>query len=169
MALLTLSTTVYNHGMNIRIITLGKLKESYWREAEQEYLKRLSAFSKIEIIELKEESFSEKDLPEQIKLKEAEKILKILTKDDFVITLDEHGSSYSSLEFSSKLNSWIVANSNLTFIIGGPLGLDASILSRANAKLSLSKMTFTHQMIRTFLLEQIYRGFMIVNKRKYHY
>lgn len=155
--------------MNLRIITLGKLKESFWRDAEKEYLKRLSAFAKIEILELKEESFSENDSPTMIKKKEAEKILKHLTKDDFVIVLDAQGKSYASEEFSTQLTSWTLAHSTITFLIGGPLGFDDSILARANAKLSFSRMTFTHQMIRIFLLEQLYRANMIANKRKYHY
>lgn len=153
----------------LTIMTLGKLKEAYWQSAEQEYLKRLSAFTKLEIIELKEESFAENDSPIAIKKKEAEKILKHLSKDDFVIALDGHGTSYSSEEFSTQLTQWSTHSQNITFIIGGPLGLDNSILARANTKLSFSKMTFTHQMIRIFLLEQIYRGYMIANKRKYHY
>ncbi len=155
--------------MSIRILTLGKLKEAYWQSAEQEYLKRLSAFTKLEIIELREEAFSEKDSPENIKKREAEKLLKQLDKDDFVIVLDAHGKSYSSEEFSQQLTNWSIQQSNIIFIIGGPLGLDESILQRASAKLSFSKMTFTHQMIRVFLLEQIYRGYMIAAKRKYHY
>ena len=155
--------------MNLRILTLGKLKEAYWQSAEQEYLKRLSAFTKLEIIELREEAFSEKDSPENIKKREAEKLQKQLSKEDFVIVLDAHGKSYSSEEFSQQLTNWSIQQSNITFIIGGPLGLDDTILQRASAKLSFSKMTFTHQMIRVFLLEQIYRGYMIAAKRKYHY
>ncbi len=155
--------------MTIRLITLGKLKESYWREAEQEYLKRLLPFVTIEIMELKEETLSENDSPENIKHKEAEKILKHLSKDDFIITLDSHGKSYSSEEFATQLTQWTTKSPNLTLIIGGPLGLDPSILTRANARLSLSKMTFTHQMVRIFLLEQIYRAYMIAGKRRYHY
>lgn len=155
--------------MNIRILTLGKLKEAYWQAAEQEYLKRLSAFAKLEIIELKEESFAENDSPVAIKKKEAEKIFKHLSKDDFIITLDARGKSYSSEEFSQQLTQWTTHSQHVIFIIGGPLGLDDSILARTNAKLSFSKMTFTHQMVRIFLLEQIYRGYMIAAKRKYHY
>ncbi len=151
---------------------LGKLKESFWVEAEKEYLKRLSAFSKIEIVELREEAFSEKDSAENVKKKESEKILKLISNDDFVVALDEHGKEYSSVRFSSELMKWLeqgVSRGTLTFVIGGPLGLDESILRRANAKLSFSQMTFTHQMVRIFLLEQIYRGYMISAGRKYHY
>ena len=153
----------------LTIITLGKLKEAYWQEAEKEYLKRLSAFTKLEIIELKEESFKENDSPTAIKKKEAEKILKHISKDDFIIALDAHGASYSSEEFSTQLTQWSTSSQNIIFVIGGPLGLDDTILQRASAKLSFSRMTFTHQMVRIFLLEQIYRAYMIANKRKYHY
>lgn len=158
--------------MNIRILTLGKLKEPFWRDAEQEYLKRLSAFAKVDVVELREEAFSEKDSVENVKKKEAEKMLKHISQDSFLVVLDEHGKSYSSVEFSGELSKWLTQAASagtLTFVIGGPLGLDDIILARANAKLSFSKMTFTHQMVRVFLLEQVYRGYMIAAKRKYHY
>ena len=152
--------------MHIDLICLGKLKEKFWREAETEYLKRLSAFAKINIHELKEESFSEKDSAEIIKKKEAEKILSVLKKQDgLIIVLDEHEKQFSSIAFAGQIKP----AGKLTFIIGGPLGLDESILKTANLKLSLSSMTFTHQMARVFLWEQIYRAMMINNNRKYHY
>jgi len=158
--------------LNIHIIVLGKLKESYWREAEAEYLKRLTPYAKIKIHELREESFSEKDKSEMIKAKEAEKIKNELEKikADFIIALDEQGSQFSSEQFAKKINDLTGQSfKNITFIIGGPLGLDETVLKIAGLKLSFSKMTFTHQMIRVFLLEQIYRGQMILNNRKYHY
>lgn len=158
--------------MKITIITLGKLKEFFWREAEAEYLKRLQAFAKLEIVEIKEESFTEKDKPEAIKQKEAEKITNILnkTKDTFIICLDEHGQQYSSINFSKQFNNLTMQPyNNIIFIIGGPLGLDKTILQKSNLLLSLSSLTFTHQMVRIFLLEQIYRAYMINENRKYHY
>lgn len=152
--------------IHINIIAVGKLKEKFWREGEAEYLKRLSAFAKITIHELKEESFGEKDSPDMIKKKEAEKIISILKKQDgLIIVLDEHGQQFSSTAFADKIKP----AGKLTFIIGGPLGLDESILKTANLKLSLSSMTFTHQMARVFLWEQIYRAMMINSGRKYHY
>lgn len=155
--------------MKITILTLGKLKESFWRSAEAEYLKRLQAFTKLEIVELKEESFTEKDKPEAIKQKEAEKIKSIISKikDTFIICLDEHGQQYSSKEFSNL--SIFKSLNHLIFIIGGPLGLDPSILKLSNLTISLSSLTFTHQMVRIFLLEQIYRAYMIKENRRYHY
>ncbi len=158
--------------LRLKLICLGKLKENFWREAEKEYLKRLQVFAKVEIIELKEESFDEKIPTEIIKLKEAEKIKKALDKikDAFVIVLDEHGKQFSSIAFSKYLFEVAVrGNGDFVFVIGGPLGLDESILKIANLKLSFSSFTFTHQMIRVFLFEQIYRAMMIEGGRQYHY
>ena len=158
--------------LHLNLIVLGKLKETYWQEAEAEYLKRLQNWAKINIYELREESFSEKDKPEQIKQKEVEKIITTLhkIKDGFVIVLDEHGKSFSSIKFADQLNQLSNQQINqLTFVLGGPLGLDESILKIANLKLSLSSMTFTHQMARVFLWEQIYRAMTINNSRNYHY
>lgn len=157
---------------NIHIICLGKLKETYWQEAEAEYLKRLSPYFKIQIHELREESFDEKNPIEMIKEKEAKKIQEALEKikDSFIICLDEHGKQFSSVDFNKTITQSTTQQfNNLTFIIGGPLGLHESILKLAKLKLSFSQMTFTHQMVRIFLLEQIYRSSMIVAGRKYHY
>lgn len=156
---------------NITILTLGSLKEKYWTEAEAEYIKRLSPYAKIEIKELKEESFTDKNNIEVIKEKEAQKLENILEKKDtYLIVLDGRGKQLNSPElakhFTQLFNNQI---SNITFVIGGPLGLDDSILELADFKLSLSILTFPHQMVRTILLEQIYRSMMILNNRKYHY
>lgn len=158
--------------LHIKLICLGKLKESFWRDAESEYLKRLQTFAKIEIIELKEESFDEKNSPETIKSKEAEKIKNILEKNNqaFIIALDENGKQFSSKDFSKKIDGLCVnGETEILFIIGGPRGLDRSILQLAKLTLSFSSFTFTHQMIRVFLWEQLYRAFMISNGRQYHY
>lgn len=158
--------------LHLKLICLGKLKESFWKEAEAEYLKRLQAFAKVEVIELKEESFDEKNSAEIIKIKEAEKIKSALNKikDAFVVVLDEHGKQFSSVAFSKHLFELAGrGNGEFVFIIGGPLGLDDSILKIANLKLSFSSFTFTHQMIRVFLFEQIYRAMMIEAGRQYHY
>lgn len=158
--------------IHLNLIVLGKLKEKFWQEAEAEYLKRLQTWAKVNIYELREESFSDKDKPENIKQKEAEKIKATLNKikNNFIIVLDEHGKSFSSTQFASQLNQLSGQQFNsFTFIIGGPHGLDESILKLANLKLSLSSMTFTHQMARVFLWEQIYRAMTINNGRNYHY
>jgi 23S rRNA (pseudouridine1915-N3)-methyltransferase len=158
--------------ITLDIIALGKLKETYWRAAEAEYLKRLKPYFKIEIRELKEESFTEKDRPEIIRQKESKKIKAFLAKikDALIIILDEHGKAFTSVQFAQQLKNITTGQTNnIVFIIGGPLGLDESILNLANLKLSLSSLTFTHQMARIFLLEQIYRAAMINAGRKYHY
>lgn len=157
--------------IKIHLVFLGKLKEPYWHEAEDEYFKRLGPYFKIQIHELREESFNEKDRPEIIKQKEAEKIENTLNKikDAFIVALDETGQQFSSVNFAQKINEVSKTNSSIVFLFGGPLGLHPSILQTANFKLSLSKMTFTHQMARIFLLEQIYRSAMITANRKYHY
>lgn len=158
--------------LNIHLICLGKLKEKYWQEAEQEYLKRLQAFAKVEIVELKEESFDDKTPVDFIKQKEAEKIKNDLGKfkGAYVIVLDEHGKQFSSVDFSKKLSEIAMDGiSDFVFVIGGPLGLSEEILKFAKLKLSFSSFTFTHQMVRVFLWEQVYRSMMIAGGRKYHY
>jgi 23S rRNA (pseudouridine1915-N3)-methyltransferase len=159
-----------NNMIRINIILLGKLKENHWREAEAEYLKRLSAFAKINIVELKEESFTDKDPSDVTKKKEAEKILAAMEKtgETFFVALEEKGKQFSSPDFSKQIIKWTESRS-ITFIIGGPLGLDPEVINKVNATLSLSPLTFTHQMTRVILLEQIYRAMMIAGNRKYHY
>lgn len=158
--------------LHIAVVCLGKLKEKFWREAQVEYLKRLSGFAKLEIVELKEESFDGKISAQLIKEKEAQILKNALSKfqDAFVVVLDERGKQFSSVEFSKKLSDLALSgSSNFVFVIGGPLGLDESILKMAKLKLSFSTFTFTHQMIRVFLLEQVYRALMIQAGRQYHY
>lgn len=158
--------------IHITIICLGKLKEKHWRSAEAEYLKRLTPFAKIEIKELKEESFDEKDDPMEVKKREAEKIKKVLVgkTDSHIIVLDEHGDSLSSKQLADKFSNFSNKQiNNFIFILGGPLGLDEYIKKIADTTLSLSALTFTHQMARVILLEQIYRAMMINAGKKYHY
>jgi 23S rRNA (pseudouridine1915-N3)-methyltransferase len=155
--------------LKIKIICLGKLKESYWREAEEEYLKRLHPFAKIEIIEIPEVSFRPNDDPEMIKKQEGESILKHIKDGELVIALDERGEQKGSEELAHYLEDQTQQGQNISFIIGGPLGLSGKVLARANLKLSLSKLTFTHQMVRIILLEQIYRAGNILMGKVYHY
>lgn len=157
--------------MKIVLVVLGKLKEQYWRDAEAEYKKRLSAFCKLEVVELKEEAFSEKDNLVKIKEKEAVKIIDLLNKHPRakVVVLDEHGKQYSSENLSRWVTTQKDSGDDLVFVIGGPLGLAEQIQSLATNMISLSSLTFTHQMARIFLLEQLYRAFMISENRKYHY
>lgn len=145
--------------MNITILCVGKLKEKYWTEASAEYRKRLSRYCTITVEELKEEN------PEA----EGQNILKRLKKDTFVITLEIHGKALSSEELSSKLQELALeGKSDITFVIGGSDGLSEEVSRRSDFKLSFSRMTFPHQMIRIFLLEQIYRSFKIMKGETYH-
>lgn len=155
--------------MHIKIITVGKLKEKYWESAEAEYLKRLSPYAKITFVELAEESFKPSDPTEMIQKKEAEKIIKTLEDDSFVIVLHERGKEKTSVEFANFLEQKTSGGTHLTFIVGGPTGLHESILKKADLQLSLSKLTFPHQMVRTILLEQLYRAVTIMKGKVYHY
>ncbi len=149
----------------IKIITIGQIKESYLKEAIEEYKKRIQKYTSIEIIELKDEGLVEID--KAIKL-EAEKIERILTGKEYIITLEIEGKEYTSEEFAEKLRTIQIENSNITFIIGGSYGLSDEIKNRSNYKLSFSKMTFPHQLFRVILLEQIYRSYKIMNNERYH-
>ena len=158
--------------MNIRIVCIGKLKEKYWTDAVAEYSKRIKRFSNLEIVELKESllpaNASLKD-EEKVKDEEAKEILKVLKKDEYVITLEIKGKSLSSEEMAAKMaNLALEGHPDIAFVIGGSLGLGAEVSQRANYKLSFSKMTFPHQMMRVILLEQIYRCFKINNNESYH-
>ncbi len=146
----------------IKIICVGKIKEQFFKDAISEYKKRLSKYTKLEIIELPDESVG------NILEKEASSILKHLNEKDYIITLEIEGNMLTSTELSEKINSILINNSNITFIIGGSYGLSDAIKKRSNYKLSFSKMTFPHQLFRIILLEQIYRSFKILNHESYH-
>jgi len=146
----------------IKIICVGKIKESFFKEAIDEYKKRLSKYTKIDIIEVNDESNGD------ILKKEAASILKYINNNDYVITMEIEGNKLNSRELSKKINDTLIINSNITFIIGGSLGLDESIKKLSNYKLSFSDLTFPHQLFRIILLEQIYRSFKIINNESYH-
>lgn len=158
--------------MKIRIIAIGKIKEQYLKDGINEYLKRISAYSKIEIIEVNDSPV--KDNPndfdiEKAKQTEGKLVLNHIKNNDYVISLDMNKKEMDSIEFSSYLIKKIeLSGSNLTFIIGGSYGLSDELKNRANDSISLSKMTFLHQMTRLILLEQIYRGFKIYSHETYH-
>ena len=149
----------------IKIITIGSIKEKYLKDAIEEYKKRLSKYTNLEIIELKDEGLVE---IEKAKTLEAEKIEKHLNDKDYIITLEIEGKEYNSLEFAEKLRTIQIENSNIVFIIGGSYGLADSIKNKAKLHLSFSKMTFPHQLFRVLLLEQIYRSYKIINNENYH-
>lgn len=157
--------------LHINIICVGKLKEKYLKDAIDEYSKRLSKYCSLNIIELLDEKIpntnSEK-LFQEIKNKECEKISSHIKKDSYVIALDLTGKQYSSEEFSKKLDNISLNYSNITIIIGGSLGMTEQFLSTVNEKICFSKMTFPHQLIRVFLLEQLFRAFKISNNETYH-
>jgi len=155
--------------MRIKIIRIGKNKDKYIIDAENEFLKRLKPFFQIEIFNLKEISASKAFTKEHAKESEAEEILKMLEKNDFVISLDEKGKEFTSIDFSKVIQKYKDIGQNLTFIIGGPYGLTQKIREKSQLILAFSKMTFTHQMIRILLLEQLYRAICIITGKEYHY
>ncbi|WP_102273379.1 23S rRNA (pseudouridine(1915)-N(3))-methyltransferase RlmH [Cytobacillus massiliigabonensis] len=158
--------------MNISIITVGKLKEKYLKQGIDEYLKRLSAYAKMEIIEVPDEKAPE-ELSEtemlQVKQKEGERILSKIHPDAHVIALAIEGKMKTSEELADGLDKLATyGKSKVTFVIGGSLGLSSEVLQRANEKLSFSKMTFPHQLMRLILVEQVYRAFRILRGEPYH-
>lgn len=157
--------------LTIQLICIGKIKEKFFQDAIKEYSKRLSKYCKLSILELPDEKIPTKVYPsivKEIKEKECSQILKHLKKDTYSICLDVSGKSYSSESFSKKIQDLSFETSNITFIIGGSLGLSKTILSNCNEKISFSQMTFPHQLIRIFLLEQLFRSFKIANGETYH-
>lgn len=146
----------------IKIICVGKIKEQYLRSAISEYEKRLKKFTKLEIIEVNDES------NENILEKEKNHIIRYINDHDYVVTLEIDGNMIDSVELSKKIDQTLINFSNITFVIGGSYGLSDEIKKRSNYKLSFSKMTFPHQLFRVLLLEQIYRSFKIINNESYH-
>lgn len=157
--------------LSIEVICVGKLKENYLKDAMQEYVKRLSKYCKLIITELPGEKIPDKinnTIMNEIKNKESDQIIKHLKKDSFVICLDLKGKQFSSEEFSESIQNLSMKTSHITFIIGGSLGMSEKLLNLANQKICFSKMTFPHQLIRVFLLEQLFRAFKIANGETYH-
>lgn len=149
----------------IKLITVGQVKEDFFKEAVNEYLKRLTKYTKIEIIEVKDYTSDDKSLE---LTKESELILKQINDKDFVVTLEIEGAIIDSFSFSKKIDEWQSKNSNICFIIGGSSGLHDSIKTRSNYALSFSMLTFPHQLFRIIVLEQIYRAFKIIKNESYH-
>ena len=149
----------------IKVICVGKIKEKFFKEALEEYQKRLSKYTKLSIIEVEDINLNNEELITQ---KESELILKHIDKKDYVITLEIEGKQLTSIELSNKIQDLEQTNPNITFIIGGSYGLDEEIKKLSNFKLSFSKLTFPHQLFRIILLEQIYRAYKIKNNESYH-
>ena len=158
--------------MKITLITVGKIKEKYFADAIAEYAKRLSRYCKLDIVEVADEKTPDgasESLENQIKEKEGERILSKIPDGAYVVALAIEGKQLDSEELADKMEKWNVNGvSHLVFIIGGSLGLTSKVLNRADFKLSFSKMTFPHQLMRVVLLEQVYRSFRIRNNEPYH-
>lgn len=158
--------------MNINIIAVGKIKEKYTRDGIREFQKRLSRYCNLKIIEIDDEkapeNLSQRDR-ELVKDKEGKKILSKIPQNSHIISLEIEGRQLSSEELSKKMEDLMIDGINdITFIVGGSLGLSSEVRNRANFKLSFSNMTFPHQLMRLILLEQIYRGFRIMKGEPYH-
>lgn len=158
--------------MNITFVTVGKIKEKYFRDAIAEYQKRLSKYCKLDIIEVADERTPDKAseaLEDLIKQKEAERILKNIKDNAYCVALTIDGKKRDSVNLAEHIEQLgLKGKSNLVFVIGGSLGLHNSVIERADEKLSFSDMTFPHQLMRIILIEQIYRCYRIMNGEPYH-
>lgn len=158
--------------MNVRLICVGSLKEQALKQLQSEFSKRLQAYCKLEIIEVNEEKSSDEPNDSIIKLilkKEGERLLNKVKDNDYLILVDLHGKQLDSLTFSNKIEQIMTyVGSTITFVIGGSYGLSDELRQKAKFKWCLSELTFTHQMTRVLVLEQIYRAFKILNHETYH-
>ena len=158
--------------MKITVLTVGKIKEKYLRDAIVEYTKRLSRYCKLEIIEVADEKTPDnasENAEEMIRQKEAERLLKYIREDAYLITLEIGGKQLTSEEFSEKIEKLgIQGTGHIIFVIGGSIGIGKAVLEKSDYALSFSKMTFPHQLMRVILLEQIYRGYRIMSGEPYH-
>ena len=158
--------------MKITLLTVGKIKEKYLKDAIAEYSKRLSRYCKLEIMEVADEKtpdHASETVENAIRDKEGERILKYVKEDAFVITLEINGKMLTSEQLAEKINNLgVQGTSHIIFIIGGSIGLGQAVLNRSDYALSFSKMTFPHQLLRVILLEQIYRSYRIINHEPYH-
>lgn len=158
--------------MKITILCVGKVKEKFYRDAIGEYQKRLSRYCKLEIVEVADEKTPDgasETVENQIKEKEGNRILSKIREEDYVIALAIDGKMQDSVELSKNIQQLGVrGKSSIVFVVGGSLGLSKEVLKRANEKLSFSKMTFPHQLMRVILLEQVYRSYRIMNGEPYH-
>ncbi len=158
--------------MKITIVCVGKIKEKFYRDALVEYTKRLSRYCSLSITEVADEKTKEQASDVEcaiIKDREGERILKSIREDGYMIALAIDGKNLDSVELSKKIeNLALTGKSNLYFVIGGSLGLSDEVMKRADYKLSFSRMTFPHQLMRVILLEQIYRSYRIINHEPYH-
>ncbi len=156
--------------MKITFLTVGKTEDAYLKEGVDKYVKRLKHYTRLELADLPELKNTKALTEQQQKAKEAELILKKISPTDYVVLLDEKGTELSSKQFAAYLEKRSLSTAaSLVFVVGGPYGFDRSVYDRANDRLSLSQMTFSHQMIRLFFTEQLYRAFTILKGEPYHH
>lgn len=155
--------------MKIKIIALGKIKEKFLKEGIDEFLKRLTHYASVEVIELQPIDIKDEHLTQRILDEEGEKILSLIKPQTYVITMEINGKQFSSEEFAQKISDLTnEGQSEIVFVIGSSCGLSKNVSARANLKMSMSKMTFLHQFARLILVEQIYRAFKIIKGETYH-
>ena len=156
--------------MSIELWWIGKTNFPYLKEGIEIYTKRIKKYGKFGIIEIPDVKFANKLSKEELKLKESQEVLKKLVQKDFLILLDENGKEFNSISFSNEIEKLQMTRSGkIVFLIGGAYGFSKELYERADRKISLSQMTFSHQMIRLFFVEQLYRAFSIINKEPYHH
>ncbi len=155
--------------MKIKIIALGKIKEKFLKDGIEEFLKRLTSYASVEIIELSPIEIKDEHLTKKVLDEEGEKILSLIKPQSYVITMEINGKQFSSEEFAQKISDLTnEGQSEIIFVIGSSCGLSKNVSDRANLKMSMSKMTFLHQFARLILVEQIYRAFKIIKGETYH-
>ena len=156
--------------MKIVLLTLGKTSQKNIKEEILLYSKRLSHYTDFELQEIPSLKISAKISKSELKKSEGQMVMKYLNSSDYVVLLDENGKSYSSIDFSKKIEKFMLNSfKRIVFVIGGAFGFSDELYSRCNEKVSLSNMTFSHQMVRLFFVEQLYRAFTIINNEKYHH
>ena len=156
--------------MKIVLLTVGKTSEKYLIEGIAQYQKRLKHYTQFEMLEILNIKNAKNFSNAELMKKEGELILKQLQSSDHLVLLDDKGKDFTSLKFSEKLQGWMLSGKKrLVFVVGGAYGFSKEVYARGNEKLSLSKMTFSHQMVRLFFVEQIYRGYTILNNEPYHH
>lgn len=156
--------------MKIVLVSIGKTSEKYLIEGISQYIKRLKHYTQFEMIEIPNIKNTKNFSNAELMKREGDLILKQLQNSDYVVLLDDKGKDFTSPKFAQKIQSWMLSGKKrIVFIIGGAYGFHDEVYNRGNEKLSLSKMTFSHQMVRLFFVEQIYRGYTILNNEPYHH
>lgn len=155
--------------MKIKLIVIGKTDEAYLKEGIDKYIGRLKHYIQLELILINDIKLGKKSNVEVQKELEGRAILEKIATNEVVILLDENGKEFNSVDFSNYIQKALNAGTNMAFVVGGPFGFSAAMYQRANTKIALSKLTFSHQMVRLFFVEQLYRAFTIISGEKYHH